>query len=122
MLQDAQPILTPLKFHLDPQEDQLKAGKKPGDAGFGLEPDDRAGILTTIQDDQPRSKLCPNIKPITYSTFYEQFAKAIEGQGQIPVPVEAEGAKNVIRLIELARLSSKEGWTLKVKEHYAEVD
>ncbi|KAL2053366.1 hypothetical protein ABVK25_006360 [Lepraria finkii] len=31
------------KFHLDCQEDQLKAGKKPGDAGFGIEPKDRAG-------------------------------------------------------------------------------
>ena len=68
------------------------------------------------------SEPCPNIDPVTYSTFYEQFAKAIEGQGKIPVPVEAEGAKNVIRLVELARLSSKEGRTLKVKEHYAEID
>ena len=115
-------MLTPLKCHLDPQEDQLKAGKKPGDAGFGLEPDDRAGTLTMIQDGQPKSEPYPNIEPVTYSTFYEQFAKAIEGQGRIPVPVEAEGAKNVIRLVELARLSSKEGRTLKVKEQYAEVD
>ena len=40
----------------------------------------------------------------------------------MPVPVQAEGAKNVIRLVELARLSSKEGRTLKVKEHYTEID
>ncbi len=29
---------------------------------------------------------------------------------------------NVIRLIELARLSSKEGRTLRVNEHYVEID
>lgn len=32
------------KFHLDIQEDQLKAGVRPGDSGYGLEPSDRYGM------------------------------------------------------------------------------
>lgn len=32
------------KFHLDIQEDQLKAGIRPGDSGYGLEPSDRYGM------------------------------------------------------------------------------
>ena len=114
--------LTLSQFHLDCQEDQLKAGKKPGDAGFGIEPKDRAGTLTFIRDGQLMSEPCPNIEPVTYSAFYSGFAKAIDGQGNVPVPVEAKGAMDVIRLIELARLSSKEGRTLKVKDHYAGTD
>jgi len=37
--------LNPLQYHLDPQEDHLKAGRKPGDAGFGIEPPERHGAL-----------------------------------------------------------------------------
>lgn len=32
------------KYHLDIQEDQLKAGIRPGDSGYGLEPSDRYGM------------------------------------------------------------------------------
>ncbi|KAK4696224.1 hypothetical protein P7C71_g1658, partial [Lecanoromycetidae sp. Uapishka_2] len=106
--------------HLDCQEDQLKAGMKPGDSGFGVEPEERAGTLTIMHGDQPRSEHCPNIEPPTYSSFYSQFAQALAGQGS--VPVKPEGPRDVIRLIELARLSSGEGKTLKVGEHYKEID
>ena len=44
--------------------------------------------------------------------FYSMFAKALAGQGD--VPVKAEGASAVIRLIELARESSQSGKTLDV--------
>jgi predicted dehydrogenase len=53
------------------------------------------------------------IKPLTYRTFYELFAKALLGEGE--VPVDPEGPAHVIRLIELARQSSKDGKTLDVK-------
>ena len=109
-----------MQFHLDCQEDQLKAGKKPGDSGFGVEPEERAGTLTILRDGKPESEPCPNINPVTYAAFYRQFAKALAGQGD--VPVNPEGPKNVIRLIELARLSTKEGRTLKIGERYADMD
>lgn len=108
------------KFHLDPQEDHLKAGKKPGDSGFGVESKERAGNLTTVQGGQPKTQTHANIEPVTYSAFYSKFAKALAGQGE--VPVKPETPKDVIRLIELARLSSKEGRTLDIREHYAEID
>ena len=108
------------QYHLDPQEDHLKAGKKPGDSGFGAEPNENAGILTMVQEGQPRSQMHANIEPLTYSAFYSQFTKAMSGQAQ--VPVEPETPRDVIRLIELARLSSKEGRTLDVRETYAKID
>ena len=73
-----------------------------------------------VQDGQPRSQTHANIEPLTYSVFYSQFAKAMSGQDQ--VPVEPETPRDVIRLIELARLSSREGRTLDVKEIYAKID
>jgi hypothetical protein len=117
------------QFHLDCQEDQLKAGKKPGDTGFGIEPQERQGrvcciilrpqmltfrgTLTLIRNGQPSKEECPNITPLTYTTFYSEFAKALSGEGQ--VPVRPEEARNVIALIELARRSSQEGRTLYVE-------
>ncbi|MCJ1256781.1 hypothetical protein MMC24_004605 [Lignoscripta atroalba] len=100
------------KFHLDCQEDQLKAGKKPGDPGFGVESQDRHGTLTTLTAGKPSSKRYPTVEPVTYSAFYSQFAKALAGQGE--VPVQPEGSSEVIRLIELARQSTQEGKTLEV--------
>lgn len=100
------------KFYLDCQEDQLKDGRKPGDIDFGVEPEERRGTLTTIEDGQPSKEACPNVEPPTYTAFYSQFAKALSGEAE--VPVRAQDAASVIRLIELARLSSAEGRTIDI--------
>ena len=73
-----------------------------------------------MQSGQPKTQICANIEPVTYGAFYSQFAKAIVGQGDLPVKPEIP--RDVIRLIELARLSSKEGRTLDIREHYAGID
>jgi len=97
---------------MDEQEDNLKAGRKPGDNGFGVEPAERHGTLTVMQDGKPSTKACPTVEPLTYGVFYKQLAKALAGEGD--VPVKPEGSAEVIRLIELARQSSAEGRTLEV--------
>ncbi|KAH0533787.1 hypothetical protein FGG08_007564 [Glutinoglossum americanum] len=103
------------KYHLDPQEDQLKAGKRPGDPGFGVEPPDRYGTLTTLSPttNLPTRTTYPTISPpATYTEFYRLFAKALAGEGE--VPVRPEEARDVICLVELARESSRVGRTLDV--------
>ena len=109
------------KFHLDCQEDQLKAGKKPGDPRFGIEEKDRAGTLT-LQDEgrEAMAQSCSNIEPVTYKAFYEKVGEALVGKGQ--GPVDPQGPVDVIRLIELAKLSSKEGRTLKVADKFEGID
>ncbi|KAF2489608.1 putative NAD binding Rossmann fold oxidoreductase [Lophium mytilinum] len=94
------------KCHLDYQEDQLKAGLRPGDASYAVEPESHYGTLTTIKDGSFISKkLTPPSPAATYTEFYRLFAEAIEEDG--PVPVSAEEASNVIRVIELAQESSR---------------
>ena len=73
-----------------------------------------------MQGGQPKTQTCANIDPVTYSAFYSQFAKALAGQGE--VPVKPETPRDVIRLIELARLSSKAGRTLDIIEYYEDID
>ena len=109
------------KFHLDCQEDQLKAGKRPGDVGFGVEGEERAGTLT-LQEEGMEAKVesCPNIEPVTYKVFYEKVAESLAGKGV--GPVDPQVPADIIRLIELAKLSSREGRTLKVAEKFEGVD
>ena len=105
-------LLICYQYHLDVQEDQLKAGKKPGDNGYGIEDEHRFGILTTMDGGTPSSKPFPTNNTLNYQNFYSDLARALDGKW--PVPVDPKQAAAVIRLIELARQSSQEGKTLSV--------
>ena len=110
------------KYCLDGQEDQLKAGMKPGDEGFGVENDERAAILTVQEQErgEAKSERWPNVEPVTYKKLYEGVAGALAGSQE--GYVDPQGPADVIRLIELARLSSREGRTLKVADSYDGID
>ncbi|CZR54286.1 related to oxidoreductase [Phialocephala subalpina] len=97
------------KFHLDVQEDQLKAGQKPGDKGFGIESDESSGKLVVLEGDKPTQSVFKNVEPETYAKLYEGFSKAIGGAGEKAVPVKASEARDVLKIIEAARESAKSG-------------
>lgn len=94
-----------IKYGLDPQEDALRAGLRPGAASWGLEPEaaygelslDRAGALVT-------EKIAT--LPGAYQVFYQEVVAAI-AHGK-PAPVSAHDALNVIKVIELAMQSNAE--------------
>ncbi|KAJ6034779.1 uncharacterized protein N7446_009534 [Penicillium canescens] len=100
------------KFHLDIQEDQLKAGIMPADNGYGREPSERYGTLTTIQGGKPVKEVVPTVEPPTYTEYYRKLVRALGGDGALPA--SGAEAREVIRLIELARESSRTGRTLDV--------
>lgn len=99
------------KFHLDPQEDQLKGAKAgaPLPAGFGVEAEGRAAAVTTLGPggELERRTWATVSPPPTYVEYYRVFGRALRGEGE--VPVRAEEARDVLRIIEAALLSSKEG-------------
>ncbi|KAF5618399.1 hypothetical protein F25303_13034 [Fusarium sp. NRRL 25303] len=97
------------KCHLDVQEDQLKAGLKPGDEGFGVEYEEASGTLTVLDHGKPVSYKHSNVEPQKYASLYDGFIKAIEsGDGEI-VPVKPSEARDVLRIIEAARESARIG-------------
>ncbi|KAL1628637.1 hypothetical protein SLS56_005746 [Neofusicoccum ribis] len=100
------------KFHLDVQEDQLLAGLRPGQEGYGVDPESHYGTLTLFKDGKPVRQTHATLPPATYVEYYRVLEKALNGQGE--VPVKAEEASAVIRLVELAKESSKLGKTLDV--------
>lgn len=95
------------KEGLDVQEDQLKAGKRPGEEGFGIEGVERAGRLVVIEGDGLEERRVENVVPETYGKLYEEFARAVEGGGEGVVPVKAGEARDVLRIIEAARESAR---------------
>jgi predicted dehydrogenase len=98
------------KTGLDPQEDQLRAGGKATDAGFGGEEEDKYGFVCLLgEDGTVERKVCPTVEPETYVKFYELFAKAVQSGKEEDVPVPATQAAQVLRIIEAVRESAKTG-------------
>ncbi|KAL8713700.1 MAG: hypothetical protein Q9220_002226 [cf. Caloplaca sp. 1 TL-2023] len=86
---------------------------RPGEPGFGMEPEEHQGTLTTVGSaNEITAAPYPTIQPLPYSTIYSEFVNAITTGG--PVPVRPEDARAVIRIIELAKQSSDEGRTMVV--------
>ena len=69
------------------------------------------GTLTTIQDGKPVKEIVPTVEPPTYTEYYRKFARALSGE---QMPASGAEASEVIRLIELAKESSRTGKTLDV--------
>lgn len=68
--------------------------------------------MTTIQNGKPVKEVIPTVEPPTYTEYFRKFARALAGEGDLPA--SAAEARDVIRLIELAKESSKTGRTLDV--------
>ncbi|ORY71387.1 oxidoreductase domain-containing protein [Pseudomassariella vexata] len=103
------------KLGLDPQEDQLKAGLTVNDAGFGYEESEWNGTLTTLGDDgKIEEKTCPTIEPETYGKIYELYTKALHSGKEEDIPVPASQARDVLRIIEAAKESAKNGREVKL--------
>ena len=96
-----------LKYGLDPQEGQLKAGLDPHDPAFGI--DLRRGLRTfadgsTAEVPTERGR---------YLTFYEGVAAAILDGA--PPPIDPEDARGGLMLIDLARRAAALGQRLPVQ-------
>ena len=95
-----------VKYGLDPQEMQLKAGLSPRLPEFGR--DQNAGIFT--HPDGKQETIASERG--NYAIFYEAVADAVLDGA--PAPVPPRDARDGLTLIELARLSAAEGRRLLV--------
>ena len=97
-----------VKWEADVQEDELRAGARPGDTGFGEDPPESWGLLGT-EGDAKRVKT----EPGRYVEFYELMERAIrarggdaEAGGGEPPPVPLEAGIATLRVIEAAQASA----------------
>jgi len=94
-----------VKFGMDTQEEMLKAGRTPGDAGWGVDPVN--GLFIPIADHLPGQPEDVTAISGNYLAYYEAVAKAIRENA--PNPVTGEDALKVMKLLELGFISSREG-------------
>ncbi|ODS53720.1 MAG: oxidoreductase [Acidobacteria bacterium SCN 69-37] len=90
-----------VKFGLDMQEDQLRAGLRPEGASWGEEPVDRWGTFGTGDDARQVATAQGH-----YGRFYAGVAAALRDGG--PMPVDPEDACRTLEIIEAARQSAIE--------------
>lgn len=96
-----------VKYGIDPQEDWMRAGKRPGDKGYGIEAAAAHGMFTAADGRR---------QPVTsergdWPAFYSQVADAILDGA--PPPVDPADALTGLKIIEAARRSAREGRSLK---------
>ncbi|WP_375289423.1 oxidoreductase [Qipengyuania sp.] len=89
-----------IKTLADPQEAQSNAGLRPGDKGWGVDPDSLAWW-----DAEGETHRRPALRG-AQQTFYRQMALACTGKG--PPPVSPDEILAVQKVIEAAFLSSQE--------------
>jgi predicted dehydrogenase len=89
------------KYGLDVQEPQVMNGMKPGEAGWGVEPEADRGTF----GDGEHTELVPT-EVGDYPRFYAQVRDALRGEA--PFPVDPRGAVDALRVIEAARRSATE--------------
>jgi predicted dehydrogenase len=85
--------------HLDGQEEALRAGRRPGDAGFGAEPPERWGRLVHGDEQEPARS-----ERGSWSAFYTGVVRALR-DGE-PPPVDPEDALVTLEVLEAARRSA----------------
>lgn len=93
-----------LKAQLDPQEPQARAGIRPEDPQFGVEPQSEWGKLVTGATGI--AEIIPSERG-RWVSFYEVMRTAIENDAAVPVC--ADEAAEVIEIIEAAYESSSAG-------------
>jgi predicted dehydrogenase len=92
-----------VKQGLDRQEDALKAGRIPGDQGWGA--DDGEAVLTVVGEGDSVHAAPLVLDAGDYRRFYMGVRDAIAGSGKNPVP--GEQALDVMKLIALGLESNR---------------
>lgn len=100
-----------IKRGVDPQEDALRAGGRPGEAGWGVDPVE--GELTLVGIDGRAQTQKRPTQAGNYVSYYAAVRDAIVGKG--PNPVMPEQAVELMELLDLGRQSAAEGRALAAR-------
>ena len=100
-----------VKQSFDPQENNLRHGQVPVDGSWGAEQEEYWGLLTLSEKGAFTGRRVPSAN-CDYRDFYANLRDAILGKATLAV--SPDWALDVMRLLELARQSSKERRTISV--------
>jgi len=98
-----------VKQTFDPQEMNLRRGDIPADKPWGFEPEENWGVLTVPAGDSFERRRIPSAT-CDYRDYYSNVRDAILGRAALAVTPEY--ALHVMRILELARESSRKRCTI----------
>jgi predicted dehydrogenase len=98
------------KQDVDPQEEALRTGARPGDEGWGQEPRERWGGLATEVGGLALDGQVETV-PGSYETYYALVRDALIAGG--PAPVDPADSLAALRVIEAARESARSGQVVR---------
>lgn len=102
-----------IKYGMDMQEKSLAAGLRPGAKGWGEEPKDCYGILSTIDNGvESRKKVKTEVG--NYGKYYDNIYDALTCQSELLV--KPEEAVWVLRIIEAAIASNEQKRRIRLEE------
>lgn len=101
-----------VKQTVDPQENNLRHGNIPTRGPWGAEPEENWGLLTFPEGDKFTQRRIPSSN-CDFRDYYANVRDTL--QGKAAPAVTPEWAVNVMRLLEMARESSKQGCTIPWK-------
>ncbi|HEY9789438.1 MAG TPA: Gfo/Idh/MocA family oxidoreductase [Candidatus Obscuribacterales bacterium] len=101
------------KRGLDPQEDALRAGRRPNTANWGAEPSEFWGNIWSERDGLNHEGRVETLRG-DYPAFYQQMRDAIVNGA--PVPVDPADGIKTLRVIEAALRSAGEGIVVDLRE------
>ncbi|GGK90396.1 oxidoreductase [Sphaerisporangium melleum] len=90
-----------VKWGMDPQEDRLRAGERPGGPGWGADSPEHWGLLGTEGDTRPVETL-----PGAYQEFYAGVVASLTTGA--PPPVDPLEAAEALAVLAAARVSAAE--------------
>lgn len=102
---------TLLKERTDIQEVMLQKGKLPLDENWGIEPEEQKGLLHTKIDGKIIRTFLKSEKG-NYHEYFDGIYNAIRNNQ--PLPVTAEEAVSVIKIIEAAYKSNEKGCVVEI--------
>ncbi len=104
------------KWGLDPQENALKEGDRPGSNGWGREHPESFGTLTTYENGVQKQEKVESVRG-AYETYYAAIRDAI--LLKTAPPVDATDALACLRVIEAARKSAEKRTIVQLSEDLA---
>jgi predicted dehydrogenase len=100
-----------VKHGLDPQEDALRSGQRPG-PGWGTEPEARWGRIEREGSAVPGAGEPVPTVPGDYPAFYARIAEALARD--LPAPVIVPEVAATLEVLEAARVSAREQRTVRL--------
>lgn len=103
-----------VKSGLDPQEPHLRSGGSITDEGFGKDLYPGTIYLANEDGSLEPGRTWAGVEPTGYGALLEGFAEAITSGDASKVPVKADEAADVLRIVEAIQESSRTGAEVKL--------